>query len=102
MKKIITFLGIQAKKTTYCFQGQNYDGEVFAEALHKFCNYDSMLVCVTSEAKEKTFPILEKLEDKRIQAVEIPTGQSTEEMWETFKIINQKVNENDSVIFDIT
>jgi len=102
MKKIITFLGIQAKKTTYCFQGQNYDGEVFAEALHKFCNYDSMLVCVTSEAKEKTFPILEKLEEKRIQAVEIPTGQSTEEMWETFKIINQKVNENDSVIFDIT
>ncbi len=103
MRKIITFLGIQAKKTTYCFQGQNYDGEVFAEALHKFCGYyDSMLVCVTREAKEKTFPILQRLGDERIQAVEIPTGQSTEEMWETFKIINKKVNENDSVIFDIT
>lgn len=102
MRKIITFLGIQAKKTTYSFEGKNYDGEVFAEALHQFCNYDSMLVCVTSEAKKKTFPILEKLEDERIQAIDIPTGETTEQMWETFKIITEEVNENDHVIFDIT
>ncbi|MDZ7950628.1 TIGR02221 family CRISPR-associated protein [Nostoc sp. DedQUE09] len=102
MKIIITFLGIQAKKTTYSFEDKNYDGEVFAEALHKFCNYDSMLVCVTKEAKKTTFPILEKLKDERIQAVEIPTGETTEQMWETFKTITEKVNENDSVIFDIT
>ncbi len=102
MRIIITFLGIQAKKTTYSFKGENYDGEVFAEALHKFCDYDSMLVCVTSEAKKRTFPILEKLEDERIQAVEIPIGETTEQMWETFKTITDKVNENDCVIFDIT
>ncbi|WP_414516473.1 TIGR02221 family CRISPR-associated protein [Nostoc sp. PCC 9305] len=102
MKIIITFLGIQAKKTTYSFEDKNYDGEVFAEALHKFCNYDSMLVCVTKEAKKTTFPILENLKNERIQAVEIPTGETTEQMWETFKIITEKVNENDSVIFDIT
>ncbi|PMB12435.1 CRISPR-associated protein [Fischerella thermalis CCMEE 5319] len=46
--------------------------------------------------------MLEKLEDERIQAVEIPTGETTEEMWETFKIITGKVNEKDHVIFDIT
>lgn len=102
MRIIITFLGIQAKKTTYNFEGKIYEGEVFAEALHQFCNYDFMLVCVTSEAKKKTFPILEKLEDKRIQAVEIPIGETTQEMWETFQIITEKVNTNDSVIFDIT
>ncbi|AHJ29709.1 TIGR02221 family CRISPR-associated protein [Nodularia spumigena CS-584] len=102
MKTIITFLGIQAKKTTYSFEGENYDGEVFAEAIHQFCNYDSMLVCVTSEAKKRTFPILEKLGDERIQAVEIPNGETTEKMWETFKTITEKVHENDHVIFDIT
>jgi len=102
MRRIITFLGIQAKKTTYSFEGNNYDGEVFAEALHQFCNYESMLVCVTNEAKKKNFPILEKLEDSRIQAVDIPNGETTEQMWETFKIITEKVNQNDYVIFDIT
>jgi CRISPR-associated DxTHG motif protein len=102
MRQIITFLGLQAKTTKYSFEGENYNGDVFAEALHQFCQYDSMLVCVTSEAKKKTFPILEKLKDKRIQAVKIPNGETTEEMWETFKIITEKVNENDHVIFDIT
>ncbi|MBE9049402.1 TIGR02221 family CRISPR-associated protein [Nostocales cyanobacterium LEGE 11386] len=102
MKTIITFLGIQAKKTRYSFEGKNYDGEVFPEALHQFCDYDSMLVCVTSEAKNKTFSTLKKLEDKRIQAVDIPNGETTEQMWETFKNITEKVNENDHVIFDIT
>ncbi|MFK0730105.1 MAG: TIGR02221 family CRISPR-associated protein, partial [Gloeotrichia echinulata HAB0833] len=102
MRIIITFLGIKPQKTTYIFEGKNYDGEVFAEALHQFCNYDSMLVCVTSEAKKTTFPILERLEDERIQAVDIPIGETNEQMWETFKIITQNVNENDHVIFDIT
>ena len=102
MKKIITFLGIKAQKTTYHFEGINYDGEVFAEALHQFCDYDSMLVCVTTEAKKETFPILEKLKDKRIQAIDIPNGETTEEMWETFKKITEKVDDNDKVIFDIT
>lgn len=102
MRIIITFLGLQSKKTTYSFEGKKYDGEVFAEALHQFCNYDSMLVCVTPEAKNRTFPILEKLKDSRIQAVEIPNGETTEQMWETFKTITEKVNENDQVIFDIT
>lgn len=102
MRRIITFLGLQSKKTTYSFEGKNYDGEVFAEALHQFCNYDSMLVCVTPEAKNKTFPILEKLKDERIEAVDIPNGENTAQMWETFKKITGKVNENDQVIFDIT
>ncbi|MEH2317191.1 TIGR02221 family CRISPR-associated protein [Nostoc sp.] len=102
MKQIITFLGLNAKETIYSFEGKNYKGNVFAEALRQFCDYDSMLVCVTIEAKNKTFPVLNSLEDERIQAVAIPNGETTEEMWETFKIITDKVNDNDSVVFDIT
>ncbi|MFW9262350.1 TIGR02221 family CRISPR-associated protein [Nostoc sp. CALU 546] len=102
MKQIITFLGLNAKETIYSFEGKNYKGNVFAEALHQFCDYDSMLVCVTTEAKNKTFPVLNSLGDKRIQAVPIPNGETAEEMWDTFKIITDKVNDNDSVVFDIT
>ncbi|MCY7386242.1 MAG: TIGR02221 family CRISPR-associated protein [Microcoleus sp. CAN_BIN18] len=100
--KIITFLGKYTSQTSYSYKDQHYVGEVFAQALRQFCEYDTMLVCVTKEAKEKTWPVLEALQDPRIQAVDIPTGRTTEEMWETFKTITQYVDEGDFVIFDIT
>jgi len=100
--KIITFLGKYASPTTYSYKDKLYVGKVFAEALRQFCEYDTMLVCVTQEAKETTWPVLEALQDPRIQAVDIPTGRTTEEMWETFKTITQYVDEGDFVIFDIT
>ncbi|MBN3873706.1 TIGR02221 family CRISPR-associated protein [Nostoc sp. JL33] len=102
MRQIITFLGLYPRETTYSFEGKTYKGEVFAEAIRQFCNYDSMLVCVTSEAKDKAFPVLAKLNDLRIKAVDIPNGETTEQMWETFKIITDQVHDQDSVIFDIT
>jgi CRISPR-associated DxTHG motif protein len=102
MRQIITFLGLYTRETTYSFEEKTYKGEVFAEALRQFCDYDSMLVCVTDEAKKSAFPVLEKLGDPRIKPIDIPTGATTEEMWETFKIITKHVNEKDSVVFDIT
>ncbi len=102
MKTIITFLGKFPKQTTYSYEGKPYQGQVFAEALHQFCKYDTMLVCVTEEAKASSWPVLEALKDPRIKAVDIPIGRTTDEMWETFKIITNYVNENDCVIFDIT
>lgn len=100
--KIITFLGKYPKETTYSYGDNTYTGKVFAEALHQFCQYDSMLVCVTEEAKATSWPVLEALGDARIKAVEIPTGKTTEEMWETFRNVTNYVDEGDRVIFDIT
>ncbi|MEB3124026.1 MAG: TIGR02221 family CRISPR-associated protein [Snowella sp.] len=103
MIKIITFLGANgARNTQYNYQESIYEGGVFAEVLHQFCTYDEMLVCVTDVAKEKTFPVLEKLGDPRIKAIDIPTGRTTDEMWETFQIITNHISEGDQVIFDIT
>lgn len=100
---IITFLGDRgALQTTYTHNGKEYVGGVFAEALRQFCEYDTMLVCVTERARENTWPVLEALEDSRIKPIDILTGRSTEEMWQTFKIIADQVGENDHVIFDIT
>lgn len=101
--KIITFLGVRPSLTTYSYQGKEYKGEAFAQVLSEiFPDHETMLVCVTELAKEKTFPILEALNDSRIKPVDIPTGRTTEEMWETFQIITQQVDEGDRVIFDIT
>lgn len=100
--KILTFLGKYPRETIYSHSNRTYKGQVFAEALHQFCEYDTMLVCVTEEAKATTWPLLEALGDARIKPIDIPTGRTTEEMWETFKIITQYVDEDDRVIFDIT
>lgn len=102
-QRIITFLGDRgAVPTDYEFNGSVYRGSVFAEALRQFCHFDDMLVCVTAKAKEKTWPVLQALGDDRIRPIDIPTGSTTTEMWRTFEIIADLVDEGDSVIFDIT
>jgi CRISPR-associated DxTHG motif protein len=102
--KIITFLGKYppTTKIIYAYGDKTYEGEVFAVALRQFCQYDTMLVCVTEEAKANVWPVLEALGDFRIKPINIPTGRTTEEMWETFRIITERIDEGDRVIFDIT
>jgi CRISPR-associated Csx2 family protein len=109
MRKVITFLGMlneNAKPVTYCYNQANYSGYIFAEALQQFCPYDMMLICVTEGAQERTIPFLQRqskiLEDPRSRVVPIPTGNDSSQMWETFKIITDEVNEGDHVVFDIT
>jgi CRISPR-associated DxTHG motif protein len=101
-RKVITFLGTSPKETLYKWKEQTYAGQVFAQALLKFVEFDKMFVLVTKEAREKTYPILEKLGDDRIEPVDIETGETTEEMWRWFETIMQKIEDKDTVIFDIT
>jgi CRISPR-associated DxTHG motif protein len=61
-----------------------------------------MLVFVTEEACETSWPVLGALNDPRIEAVSIPLGQTTAEMWVLFEEILDRVEEGDSVVFDIT
>lgn len=107
--KIITFLGAGSatSTTTYAFKDENgkeqkYDGNVFPEALRQFCEYDLMLVCVTEKAKAVNWSVLEALKDPKIQAIDIPTGNNTAEMWQIFTIITGHIERGDRVIFDIT
>lgn len=110
MRKIITFLGAtlikdregNLVKTSYLHNGKIYPGSVFPEALRQFTSYDKMLVFVTKKAKEITWPLLEDLNDERIIPIDIPTGNTTAELWELFGIILGQVEEGDCVIFDIT
>lgn len=101
-RKIIAFLGTYPKKTQYAFDGNVYTGQVFPEALYQFVDFDQMLVFVTKAAKEKTWPVLAALRDERIQPVPIPKGETTAEMWAIFDEVLKHVNDQDTVIFDIT
>lgn len=102
MKKIITFLGIYPKETAYQYQDTVYRGKVFAEAMHQFLDFDEMLVFVTEAALENTYPGLRNLNDERIHPVEIPIGETTDEMWQIFASLTDAVDQKDTVIFDIT
>lgn len=102
MRKIITFLGKYPKQTAYEFEGQTYTGQVFAEALRQFAVFDEMLVFVTPEAQSDAWPVLEALDDKRIRPIPIPRGETTDEMWTIFDTIVAHVQEDETVLFDIT
>ncbi|ELS34191.1 MULTISPECIES: TIGR02221 family CRISPR-associated protein [Pseudanabaena] len=106
MTTVVTFLGDRGLlETKYRFgdHAQSYTGGVFAEALVQFCEFDRMIVCVTEKAKLNTWSKLVNLHsDPRIQALDIPTGIDTSEMWQTFEIIAAEIPEGESVIFDIT
>jgi CRISPR-associated DxTHG motif protein len=101
-RKIITFLGTTPKDTVYKYGEKNYPGKVFAEALCQFVPFDAMYVFVTKEAREKSYPELAKLNDKRILPVNIDPGKDVQEMWGWFDEILKCVNDGDTVIFDIT
>lgn len=102
MHVIITFLGLRPNLTDYIYQGEIYQGEVFAQALLQFCQFDRMLVCVTPEAKNSTLPLLSALNDSRIESIEIPKGETTAELWKTFELISEEIKAKDEVTFDIT
>lgn len=102
MRKVITFLGKYPKETQYKHGGVVYSGQVFAEAMHQFVEYDEMLVFVTDEARAESWPVLAALNDPRIRDVPIRTGETTAEIWEMFSAVTTQVNEGETVIFDIT
>jgi len=103
MHRVITFLGLAAKPTEYDYRGQTYKGGVFAEALRQFVpDFDEMLVFVTPRARAATLPVLQGLGDERIVPVDIPNGETDDEMWETFERVTSAVDHGDAVTFDIT
>lgn len=102
MRKIITFLGKNPKKTGYIFKDKVYHGSVFAEALYQFVDFDKMLVFVTREAKESSWSALEALHDPRIVEVSIEIGSNTAQLWSLLDSISAQVEHRDTVIFDIT
>lgn len=102
MKRVIAFLGISPQKARYDFAGVAYEGFSFPEALRQFLSFDKMHVFVTPLARQKTLPALLDLKDPRIEAIDIPDGRDSNEMWEIFDKLVSVVDDGDTLIFDIT
>ena len=102
MKKVITFLGTKRQATQYSLGNQIYTGDVFAQALRQFLEFDQMLVFVTESARREVYPVLEALKDERIKPVDIPIGETPDEIWDIFEKLTCQIDEKDEVSFDIT
>jgi CRISPR-associated Csx2 family protein len=67
---------------------------------------DEVLVVQTKQATAKHWdPLLDELDKCGYPTptqVSIPSGESTHELWEIFNILVGRVNEGDTVVFDIT
>jgi CRISPR-associated DxTHG motif protein len=99
---VITFLGIRPQLTTYRYEGREYQGQVFAEAILQFLSFDRMLVLTTLAAESVYSATLETRKDPRIQKIPIPTGRDDKEMWGIFDKVIESIEEGEEVTFDIT
>lgn len=99
---VITFLGIRPQLTTYRYEGREYQGQVFAEAILQFLSFDRMLVLTTPAAESVFSSTLETRNDPRIQKIPIPTGRDDKEMWGIFDKVIEHIEEGEDVTFDIT
>lgn len=124
-RKFISFLGTSDYK--YCSYTLNETTEknvrFIQEALIKilckdFSSEDSLCFMLTEAAKKKHWEAAgeacknleeivnsvykDKADKPKITVIDIPEGKSEEEIWLIFQKISDLLNENDSVIFDIT
>lgn len=107
MRKLITFLGLtEYQETTYRWGQQEYRTRFFAEAVAAWLKPARAYVLLTPKVKEsENWTVLrEKLSNHaEVEPVDIPNGQSQDELWQTFRAIDEQVVlTNDELIFDIT
>jgi len=102
MHKVITFLGTNPRDARYHWHGSVYEGQVFAQALSQFWDFDSMLVLTTAGAEKNAWPVVENMHDPRIRKISIPDGNSTDQMWQIFDLVIENIDVGDTVTFDIT
>ncbi len=127
---VITFMSATPRETTYQFEGdsETYSGMIFGQALLERCkkgkmSFDRLLLGVTDSLYED----LEKLDkgqiddEKRRHALEnvrrtlndledepdveflpIKTGRNTNEVWDIFNTVTEKIETKEQVSFDIT
>ncbi|MGD9627460.1 MAG: TIGR02221 family CRISPR-associated protein [Methanobacteriales archaeon] len=128
MYKLLSFLGTTPYKKAY----YNYDNvkserpyqfvqEALIEFFHEKLKNGQMIVFLTEESKRRNW--LGRTESKsanfenglknrldsvkkefnlEAKGIEIPEGRSEKELWNIFEKMNEIINEEDTIIFDIT
>ncbi len=106
MRKLITFLGLSKyEETTYSWGEYEHKTPYFAEAVAVWLKPSTSYVLLTPKAKEsENWSELQERLSKytQVEAIDIPSGQSQKELQQIFSKIDEVVNSEDELIFDIT
>jgi len=100
--KILTFLGTGIYySTTYVWQDQEKEIEYVAAALSEFFRIDTVQVFLTAEAREKHWKSFQEIVPKA-NDINIPSGQSEDELWQIFEAVVKSVEHGETIILDVT
>jgi len=108
--KAISFLGPRNyTPTTYCYEGKEIETPYFVEALaHFFPELERIFIFLTPtvadppEGKPRNWDEVQKRLGDRVERIVIPEGHSSDDLWTIFNELTNAVQDNDTVIFDIT
>lgn len=104
--KAISFLGTSPYETvTYVYRDREFTTRLFPEALfHFFPDLETLYLFATRAVQSHSN--LQELENRippgRLVVVQIPDGQSEDELWGIFSALTETVEEGETVVFDIT
>ncbi|ACV63735.1 CRISPR-associated protein, TM1812 family [Desulfofarcimen acetoxidans DSM 771] len=107
MCKLITFIGTgKYEETTYIFDTNKIYTRYFSVFSTAIIKPVEVLVVRTEEAANEHWgPLCQEFLENGFSEpvpIDVPEGKSTKELWEIFNTLIDKVDEQDSVVFDIT
>jgi len=100
--KLLTFLGTNPySNTTYVWEEQETKTEYVAAALVKFFSVETVQVFLTTEARAKHWEAFQQAVPQA-RDIDIPSGQSEDELWQIFEAVVNSVEAEETVILDVT
>ncbi len=100
--KLLTFLGTNTYySTTYVWQDQEKQTEYVAAALAEFFPVETIQVFLTAEARAKHWQAFQQAVPQA-KDIDIPSGQSEDELWQIFEAVVNSVESDETIILDVT
>lgn len=100
--KLLTFLGTNTYySTTYVWQDQGKQTEYVAAALAEFFLVETIQVFLTTEARAKHWQAFQQAVPQA-KDIDIPSGQSEDELWQIFEAVVNSVEPRETIILDVT
>jgi CRISPR-associated DxTHG motif protein len=101
--KLLTFVGLgDYHRVPYASGTNTFETDLFSEALYQWHTPSKTIAFLTPKAKEGNNWKILQTRIPGIIGVDIPNGNSEEELWQIFSKITDNLDEGDEVIFDIT
>ncbi len=108
--RAISFLGVSKYETTsYVWNGQQKQTELFPEAVAYFFKPAEILVCLTPTAHEgekarNWIELKQRFNQNNVpyRVLQIPEGHTEVDLWKIFNTLTNAVDQEERLIFDIT